>query len=238
MSVCRFEYRVKSKDADMHMRLRMSALFTLLQEISIRHTEELGAGREKTLDKGLLWVVTLQRAEIARMPEYDEDIVIESWPGETMHVLFPRYYRVLDAEGHTAVSASAIWALVSRETRSFVFPERYGISLPAEVTGNEIALPSAIAAAPEAESARDFTVPYSYVDLNGHMNNARYFDLAEDCIPAPAEGRRLKAVRSEFSGEARLGDSFTVSVARHDNAYYISGENVRRLFRLSLEYEM
>ncbi len=83
------ELRLKNRDVDMYRRLRTSRLFELLQEAAIAHTEALGMGREKTLDRDLLWVVTLQRAEISRMPEYDETVRVESWPGETMHVLFP-----------------------------------------------------------------------------------------------------------------------------------------------------
>ena len=94
MSVYREELLLRSKDVDLHRRLRTSRLFELLQEASIRHTEQLGMGREKTLDKGILWVVGLQRAEITRMPVYDEQIVLKSWPGETMHFFFPRYYQV------------------------------------------------------------------------------------------------------------------------------------------------
>ena len=90
MSVYRQELLLRSKDVDMFRRLRTSELFRLLQEASIRHTEQLGMGRDKTLDKGILWVLLLQSAEIARMPEYDERIVLKSWPGRTMHLLFPR----------------------------------------------------------------------------------------------------------------------------------------------------
>ena len=76
------------------------------------------------------------------MPEYDETITLESWPGETMHLLFPRYYRVLDEKGAVLLSASALWALVDQETRRMVFPDRHGVVIEGEVTGHEIALPS------------------------------------------------------------------------------------------------
>ena len=99
MSIYREELLLRSKDVDLHRRLRTSRLFELLQEASIRHTEQLGMGREKTLDKGILWVVGLQRAEITRMPVYDEQIVLKSWPGETMHFFFPRYYQIETADG-------------------------------------------------------------------------------------------------------------------------------------------
>ena len=81
MNVYTTQLRLRNKDVNLHRVLRTSTLFELMQEASIRHTEELGMGRERTLDRGLLWMVTHQQAEITRMPEYDELITLESWPG-------------------------------------------------------------------------------------------------------------------------------------------------------------
>ena len=106
----RIPYQILSSDTDANRTLRLSRLFTLLQEASIAHTTLLGMGRERTLDRGLLWIVTLQRAQILRLPVYDERIVLKSWPGKTMHLLFPRYYRIEDEQGHALVAASALWA--------------------------------------------------------------------------------------------------------------------------------
>ena len=237
MSVYRKELRLRSSDVDMHRRLRTGVLFSLLQEAAIAHTEQLGMGREKTLDRGALWIVTLQRAEIRRMPEYDEDVVLRSWPGRTMHLLFPRYCALDTAAGEPLVRASALWTLIDSETRRLIFPERLGIEIEGDsLPEEEIPLPSAPVPIP-ATDERDFTVPYSYVDLNGHMNNTRYFDLAEDCIPAAAEGRPLRAVGTEFSREARFGESFPVRWGRDGDRWYLSGGGDKPLFRLSLTYE-
>ena len=235
MSIYREELLLRSKDVDMFRRLRTSELFKLLQEASIRHTEELGMGRDKTLDKGILWVLLLQTAEITRMPEYDEQIVLKSWPGRTMHLLFPRYYRMETAAGEPLLSASALWGLVDQNSRKMVFPERYGVEIEGVVTGEEIALPSAPKRQACTES-RAFTVPYSYVDLNGHMNNTRYFDLAEDCIPAAAEGKMLRRIQTEYVSEARFGESFTVSWGEEDGEYFLQGEGEKPFFRMRLKY--
>lgn len=235
MSVYRQELLLRSKDVDMYRRLRTSELFRLLQEASIRHTEELGMGRDKTLDKGILWVLLLQTAEIERMPEYDEQIVLKSWPGRTMHLLFPRYYRLETAAGEHLLSTSALWSLVDEKTRKVVFPERYGVEIEGVETGEEIALPSAPRRM-DCTKSRPFTVPYSYVDLNGHMNNTRYFDLAEDCIPAAAEGRALRSIRTEYVSEARFGESFTVSWGEENGEYFIQGEGEKPVFRMRMEY--
>ena len=236
MSIYTEELLLRSKDVDMYRRLRSSELFRLLQEASIRHTEELGVTREKTLDRGLLWMVTLLRAEIRRMPEYDEHITLESWPGETMHLLFPRYYRLLDAAGEPLLSASAIWTLVDAKLRRVVFPDRYGIRVDGETTGHEIALPSPPRLA-EGGSTAEFVVPFSYVDLNGHMNNTRYFDLAEDLLPDAARERALREILVEYSGEARLGERMQIRVEPDGSAFYLSGETEKRCFRMRFLYE-
>ncbi len=235
MSVYSTQLRLRNKDVNLHRKLRTSVLFELMQEASIRHTEELGMGREMTLDRGLLWMVTLQRAEIVRMPAYDECITLESWPGETMHLLFPRYYRVLDGAGKTLLSASALWALVDQEARRMVFPDRYGIVIPGAVTGHEIALPSPPRRA-EAGAVTDFTVPFSYVDLNGHMNNTRYFDLAEDLTPAAREGRALREIAVEYATEARLSDTLRVTVQEDGDRFRVSGDTEKKIFRMELRY--
>ena len=235
MSMYSIQLRLRNKDVELHRRLRTSTMFELMQEASIRHTEELGMGREMTLDRGLLWMVTLQRAEITRMPEYDEVITLESWPGDTMHLLFPRYYRVLDEKGETLASASALWALVDQETRRMVFPDRYGVVIEGEKTGHEITLPSPPLRAKEGQVSA-FTVPYSYVDLNGHMNNTRYFDLAEDRIPAAAEGRSLRSIAVEYANEAKLGDELRVTVEQAGEVYRVSGDTEKKIFRMEFVY--
>ena len=230
------EYRILSSDTDASRRLRLSRLFTFLQEASIAHTTELGMGREKTLDRGLLWIVTLQQADITRLPVYDEQVRLFSWPGDTMHLLFPRYYRMEDGNGETIVKASAIWALMDCKTRRVVFPEEYGVGITGERTGAEPALPSAPKPPKDAETER-FTVPYSYVDLNGHMNNTRYFDLAEDRMPEELRSGRLSRVRAEYSREARLGDEVTLKSERADRTFLIAGEcGGQKLFKLDLTY--
>ena len=234
MSVFREELLLRSKDVDMFRRLRTSELFRLLQEASIRHTELLGMGRDKTLDRGILWVLLMQRAEIARMPEYDERVVLKSWPGKTMHLLFPRYYSLETAEGEPLLKASALWSLVDQKTRKVVFPEKYGVVIEGVVTGEEIAMPGAVAKA-DCDRERDFTVPYSFVDLNGHMNNTRYFDLAEDCVGAAAAGRLLKSVAVEYQNEARLDETLRLRWGG-EGSVYLCGETERPVFRMRLEY--
>ncbi|MBQ3356083.1 MAG: hypothetical protein IJG45_03085 [Oscillospiraceae bacterium] len=229
-------YRVLSSDADPMRRLRLSRLFTLLQEASIAHTIELGMGREKTLDRGLLWIVTLQQASIRRLPVYDEKYRLLSWPGKTMHLFFPRHYRLENADGELLVEANALWALMDAGTRRIVFPEEHGIQISEEKTGWETPLPSP-PQSPKEPDADEFAVPYSYADLNGHMNNTRYFDLAEDRMPEELRCRRVRSIRAEYAHEIRAGERITLLSETQTDQFLLLGErDGQKLFKLSLTY--
>lgn len=227
---------LRNADVDLHRRLRPSVLFQLLQEAAIAHTTMLGAGREKTLDRGFLWVVTMQRAEIARWPVYDETITLTTWPGKNMHVLFPRYYTVTDGDGAVLIRASALWVLMDQSSRGLVFPEEHGVEIPGLVTGEECALPRPPKALP-TDTERSFTVPYSYVDLNGHMNNTRYLDLVQDTLPAPWYDRPPTEILVEHASEARLGQTIRLRLGLEQNTWFILGEGEKRIFRMVLRYD-
>ena len=231
------KYTVLSTDTDPMRRLRLSRLFALLQEASIAHTTELGMGREKTLDKGLLWIITLQQAAVARLPVYDETVRLLSWPGDTMHVLFPRFYRIEDAKGNPLVEASALWTLMDKNPRSVVFPEEHGIRIRGERTGREPALPAAPKNPAANGSEAVFAVPFSYVDLNGHMNNTRYFDLAEDCMPAALRSKAVRTIRTEYSREAKLGEKLSLRGSLDGNTFLLLGEtDGQKVFRMNVGY--
>ena len=234
------ELLLGSEHVDCFRRLRTSTLFELLQTASIHHTEELGMGRDKTLDRGLLWVIARQYAAIDRMPVYDEAITLRSWPGETMHVLFPRYYEIVGRGGETLVRGSMLWSLMDRETRATVFPEEHGVEIAGVETGRETPYLMKMPVL-DTPNRFSFTVPYSYVDLNGHMNNTRYFDLAEDNIPAAASGAALREVYAEYSAESKLGATLDVAWGGEKGRYYISGGSDsaagRHCFRMGLIYD-
>ena len=152
-----------------------------------------------------------------------------------MHLLFPRFYSLETEAGEELVKASALWGLVDEKSRKAVFPERYGIEIAGTETGKEIDLPGPIRKM-ACDREKCFEVPYSFVDLNGHMNNTRYFDLAEDCIPASLGGGKLRLIQTEYVSEARCGAELTVRWGCRDGAYFLLGEAEKPVFRMRLEY--
>jgi medium-chain acyl-[acyl-carrier-protein] hydrolase len=235
-SVYRRRFRLRTDDVDLNRLLRTSRLLELMQDAAIAHTEHVGMGREKTLDAGILWVVARQHVEVARWPRYDEEIELEAWPGDMQHVLFPRFALVRDAEGHEIARSSALWLLMSAQTRAMVFPARAGVHVDGVAHGPAIALPGAVAGV-EGGARACFAVPYSACDLNGHLNNARALDAAEDLLAGPAQGVRLRTLDVAFEGEAAPGERLTVTWRENAaGAQMEAARDGRAVFRLAMEY--
>lgn len=232
------EYTIQSSDVDMFRRLRLSKLFTFTQEAAIHHTEALGAGRAKTLDRGFLWVVTMQHAEITRLPEYDEHIKLISWAGKTMHVMFPRFYEIYDDSGECIIKGSALWMLMDMHTRAMIFPDAEGIGVEGTVFGREYPLPKPLKPM-ETQKHFAYTVPFSAADINGHLTNTKYLDIAEDATALSAGNRIPRYVACEYAGEAKYGDSFDIAVAESDDTVFLSGtgEGNKKIFKLLMRYE-
>ena len=235
MELYTFPYRLRSRDVNCFRTLRPSQLFELLQEAATDHSELLGAGISEIRKQNLMWVVARQSVEILRMPRYREEVLVETWPGRTVHSLYPRYYRILDAYGETVVSSAAIWLLADMDSRTLVPTSRSGIEYSFDKRGCEIALPSP----PRkffTDSTCSFTVPFSYIDMNGHMNNTRYFDLADNLCSAAQSGRDPKRILVEYSAELRMDQSYELLFGLEGDRFFLKAEADKPLFRIVMDY--
>ena len=235
MDIYSRSFRVLTGDVDPSLTLKISTLFAWMQEAAMSHIIELGFPRQRTLDMGLLWVVVQYRVRITRLPSYDEPVTLSTWPGKDMHLFFSRHFSLTGPDGEPMADASSFWAMMSKESRELIYPASHGITIPETVTGKEIPLPSRIRAGkPEVTSS--FTVPYSYLDLNGHMNNTRYFDLASDQMSDEMRSLPVKELSADFIGEARYADQLTLGIHTEEDRFVISGARDKDVFRLDYRF--
>lgn len=197
--------RIRTSDTDMYRHLRMSRLSALLQEISIAHTEALGFPRETTLDRGLLWVITRLRIRLSRPILYDETIRLETWPEPMIHMVYPRGCRILDEKDECIGQSSALWTIIDGASRRIALPARTGILIPGIHLENELPLPEGLSVPDGGESACR-TAAYSEIDLNGHVNNTRYFDWIDDLFDPQAHRKGLyREIQMNFLHEITPG---------------------------------
>lgn len=216
--------------------LRVSRLLEILQELSSQHMDLLHAGTAALTPHHMAWIIVRQHMEILRMPGCEETITLRTWVGKSRHGLYPRHYEVISQNGEYLVRGWALWSVMDLLSRTMLLPSESGITLPCTLTGRELPIAARIHPG-ELPQTFTFIVPYSYTDKNAHMNNTRYFDMAEDHLPH-AFSHRLTAFSVEYRSEAVMGDTLTVCWGETGGTCTLRGTlNGDTCFLMQLQYE-
>ncbi len=209
----------------------ISDLLHLLQETASAHQMLLGSGRQEMRCRGLLWMVTRQKLVFYRTPADGEEVTVSTWLSERKHGMYLRQYEVSVTGGDVICRAAAIWTLVDAEKRALVMMP---LTVPfyqsrAQLERFPLLRPM------ETEREYIFTVPAEYLDENGHMNNARYFDAVTPILPKSGV---LRVAQIDYHREVREGESLAIGYVMEDNSLRIQARNDKGLcFRMKLDYQ-
>ena len=213
-----------------------AALLHELQEASgdaVRAAHATGADLKPL---GLMWVVVRYDLSLSRAFRPGENLHLTTWANPFRHRMSQRNYLIYSAEGEVLLRGAGVWAIADRTTRSMTDAESHGIVFDTEITGSEMPRPATPEKLPlTAEESHQVTE--ADLDMNGHMNNTRYFDLAERCIETEKEGLTLQRARVVFQNEAVPGETLRIRRGREGTHWYFEGEgNGKGCFQMSLNY--
>ena len=176
------------------------------------------------------------RQRIKRTLQPGETLRAETWAGPLRHRISQRNYLVYDGHENCVLSGAGNWAIADRDKRSMVDANGYGLSFPAEMNDRELPRPSAPEKLPITGSA-DYIVTEADLDMNQHMNNTRYFDIAEDLVFGGKPCHKLLNAQAAFQNEALLGERLVIFWGNREKRWYVCGEgNGKICFQMSLQY--
>ncbi|MBR2570963.1 MAG: hypothetical protein IKE30_02380 [Clostridia bacterium] len=217
---------LRSCDADFNGRWRPGAVFTAMQEAGEDHASRLGFGFSDLRAQNLCWVLSRASLEMARYPELGEEIQIVTWPEKARHTVFPRMYMFFDANGNLYGRAASLWVLMDIETRQMVHPAARGLSMP-EVAGLEGALPipGGLCKMDGAEETRITRYPvYTDLDVNGHVNNAKYIDWLSNALPVRRHREGwFRSILIHYMAETLPDEAVELTLSQKESTVALSG---------------
>ena len=208
--IYRETFRVAGNAVDRFNRLRPSALLDMMQQVATNQCAILALDWDSMAERGLCWVVTRQQVQILRSVPGGSTITVETWPGITSRVAYPRSTIGYDEKGNEVFRAISLWVLMSIADRKMVLPAKSGLNFTGIERGCELAVPgSLIPAKLEGNTVRQ--VVYSDLDVNGHMSNTRYLDWMMDLLPVSFHaGHSLTDFTVTYLNEATEGQQMVL----------------------------
>lgn len=205
--------------------MRPGDLAREMEKITASHLETCGIGWEEQQRMGKSWVIAWTSIEITRLPSEQMRVILRVWPGKNKTMMYTRRYAFYTADGALLACAASLFVLMDQETRKAAAPAEPLCAVPVVVLEGEPKLPKLQIDFPERlEGCCERIVAKEEIDQNGHLNNARYLDWAEDLLRE--SGLRMQAperIWVRYNRELTEGQRVTLEYEAKDGAFYLQG---------------
>lgn len=232
------DYVIASSDVDFNQNLKLSSLLRIYQDIGMVHADMLGLGKDKMLDKGLIWIISRMSTVVTRMPKYTEKVIIETAPGTPMRVIMPRFYRVLDENRNELIRSVGLWSVVDYNTRSLVDPASHNIGFEEKDIENLENTPAVAVKKLSYTECATKKVEYSDLDLNGHMNNTKYSDVIMNVLNNTGiKNYQIKEYNISYFKEAKHLEEIKLDYVKEDGYINVFGTiDNQKIFAGEIKY--
>ena len=217
--------RIKLSDMNLNSELKFGSMIDLIQDCINHQSESAGLGVKHQISTKKSWILSSWYIEIEGQFEYDEEVVISTWPYEFKGVCGRRNATIarVGSENECIIKVDSLWAVYDMEQgRLTRVPDEdarlYSGEEPLEMNYQR----KKILKGNSYEKKDSFTVRKYQMDFNRHMNNAWYIKIAEEYVE---KNSRVKAVRAEYKKAALLGETINSYVSYEEDRVVVELRN-------------
>ena len=219
--------KIRAFDVDANNRLKVSTIFDYFQDAASNHAEELKVGYTELIPKGFFWVLSWVRLEIISYPKFMEDVKIQTWGKKQYKLYSMRHFFMMDIHDNVLCKATTAWLFLdAKSLRPKIMPQLFPDVIFLEEKSAVDELPDKFQNIPHTEIIFSKKINYSDIDLNKHVNNAKYVEFLNDCYDDEYHNsHHLKALIASFLSEAKFGDTLQISKGIKDKTHFIIAKN-------------
>lgn len=218
-----FETMISYSAVDRNGNLPLYGILNLLQDCTNMQSSSIGMGVEhmKQVNKG--WILVSYKISLKKKLRYGEKVRVGTAASSFSSFYGDRKFKIESLDGEKLVEADSIWVLMDMETRHPIRvseEERKGYVIEEGI--NDLKADRKIKFSSEREKVGEFKVLKTYIDNNGHMNNADYLRVAAEFVPADFEYHEVDII---YNKEAMEGEMMTTYLHREENVIEITFED-------------
>lgn len=202
--------------------VRIDTIFDYMQEAAANHAANLGCGLAALEERGMMWVLSRLKLAVRRTPHLGECVTVSTWPSGIEKLFATREF-VLRCGEETVAEGSSCWLLLDRGKMR---PLRVMESLPERLPDNSrrLRIFSGLDKLPRRPCQDPVTVEIheSMIDVNRHMNNARYITQLFDWLSLRLfHAPEIHEIQANFLIGTAPGSSLTISGDLSGDTWYL-----------------
>ncbi|HBG70448.1 MAG: hypothetical protein A2W93_09335 [Bacteroidetes bacterium GWF2_43_63] len=215
------KYRITSADTDMYARLKPSALLGFMIQSAIDSADNIGFGFRDLRKQKLFWVLSRLTLEMDSIPQWYDEIEIETWPRDIEKILYRRDY-LIRQNGKVIGRSTSHWLAIDRDSKK---PGK--VALEDEWMFLSLREKQAIAKAPvkimpiDSQNSDTIETNFTDFDLNGHVTSTRYLEWAMNAIPAIFHKEHVfEKLTVNYIKETLSGEKLNTKIQLIENKIY------------------
>ena len=216
MSGFKKHIQVDTHDVDFNGICRASSLMKYIQSAADMQLTESGMSYDKLKDQNRAFIISKIKLEFTEAAYAYDELVAETFPAFSRGYSFIRCYALYRGEKMIG-RAISIWALIDTESRKLIKVNDFDLGLtlyePWDMALTYSKLPDGM------EKVGCYTVCYSDIDRNMHINNTKYADIFANFLPL--KGKRIDEITISYVNEAKYRDVLDVFIANDNDTYYL-----------------
>ncbi len=239
----REKFSVKLHEGDLKGNVKLFTIVDYIQQVAEGHAQILGVDFKSMMDHGLFWVVSRIEINMERYPKVGEDITIETYLGGREKAFMKRRFKIEDKDGQVIGRALIYYLILDTKTRFPQKPSVCPVDIDINVGNvidnklNKIKMPG------EAIETIKRELYYNDIDINNHVNNARYISFIEDFFSLDwHREKNISYMQLNFIKEVKFDDILIMNkfIENKENNSYcingISGISEQEFFQCKLKF--
>ena len=215
------ELTVLPSEASCRGQIKLRSLINALQDTAALAVADLEGTSSELMSRGYAWVLTRYEVELmGPLPLLDEKFVVGTFHDPSHGYGSLRVFQINRPEGTPLAWAKTSWLLLDLAAGR---PVRPAVHIP-EITERDTGpidpdfrdIPNF----PDSTGAMEMPCPVRFhdLDVNGHVNNAAYFEWIFEATPLDLMAWDVRSISASFRSSARWGEDLRIRVAEMEPA--------------------
>lgn len=220
-------YRIKLSDIGKDNKATNKAILSYLEDVGGKHSDIAGYGVLDIERTHLSWVLIEWKLKIIRRPNYAEKIKAVTWSRNAIRCYAFRDFKLYDEQNNVIAVATTKWVLVDTEKGKIVriddaLLQKYKPELELRAFDKQTEDFEKIYEPEEYQAEEEYIVRKSDIDVNNHMHNLNYVDLANVVLPEEVYNKEnLNNIRITYKKEIKLGETVKCKYSCVDGKHFV-----------------
>ncbi len=223
------DFKIQLKDIGKDNYIKNIGILEICENIGTHQSDIAGYGPNNIEEKGVSWVLLDWKIQVLNRPKYGQNLKVNTWArkidGDIKKTHTYRDFEIYDEQDKLCIIGTSKWVLVDINTGRITkinddIIEKYNLENKSVFNIGEL---DKISIPEKFSNEIIYKVARRDIDLNGHMHNLYYLDLAYEVLPQDIyEKRPFDNFRIQYKKEIKFGDIIKCRYTYENNEHIIT----------------